>query len=667
MKKKTLMISVLVLIGLVMGCVFFLTRPLSLSMEQIFPSGTLMYARLSHVAVDIDQFTQTVFWRNVSTIDLPKLLEQNNGSAKDVSQLRTMQKEMETFLKNPLTKKFLGKEVAVGFYKGSSIDTKSTLKTYDVLLATRLGLSLQMAELFVSMAHQWGDDITTKVESYRGHSIVHVHFNKRKLDLEYLRIHEVLFASFSPSDLLHQVIDVYQRKRASLAGDPDFSKALSHAYQNGHGMFYVNIHGFYDFFKEHIPDSQKENLEQILGATAGFNSYTVSFMPGDVSKLKLIMRFEPTQLNPYWHSLLSCPPSANESLKFVPHNITAYQWGQCYDFKDIWGQVKGEISPTGKANHGIMKWKQRIEKRFKLNIHNEVLPILGSQVGFYLNDIDTQGLFPYPRGVVFIKIINRTAAEGLMKRLTRKSISLLQQEDYQQVPIHYLVLPLGANMEPGYAFLGDYLLLGSSRELLKISVDAFNNSNQSVQSDEVLRKFNMNASDLSHGMAFIKTDDVAGRLEQLLDWYNNKVVSSQINSSLTYEQKADSYRKELEDAFVSKKQELKLARNKIKLLKLKDAQGEPSIFEEEDRKAEVDHLVAQVNLLREDLTSYEQQKKELEETLISYQQQAESAKAWLFNSDEVFMPFLKGLEGFQALGMQLHLGDQISEAEIFIK
>ncbi|MBI3601614.1 MAG: DUF3352 domain-containing protein [Candidatus Omnitrophica bacterium] len=658
MRKKTIILSVSAFFILAAGILFFVSRPLSLRMEQLFPSGALMYARLSHVTGDVDQFTQSVFWKNISTIDLPKVLEHNHTLPKDVQQLRQMQQDMEAFLKNPLTKEFLGKEVAVGFYPKIPVDTRDPLKSYDVLGATRLGLTFQIAQLFVSMAHQWSDDFTTTTENYHGFNIVHVRFKKRRLEVKYTRLRDVLLASFEPSVLLHQALDVYQKIKPSLALDPDFSKSIAHAYPKGHGIFYANVQGFYALLKNRIPPS---------ATTSGFKSYTISFLPGDISKMKLILYFDAAQLDPHFRSMLSCTASANPSLNFVPHNVVAYQWGQCYDFNDLWVQMKEKMQLSPKTMDNARAWRHRLEKRFKLNLHDDVLPVLGSQVGGYLNDVDTQGLFPYPRAVVFVKIKDRLAAQGLMQKLTQNPLTLVQQEDYQQTPIRYITLPLGANMDLAYTFLGDYLLLATSRQLLKTSIDALNNPNQSLQSNETLKQFHLTASDLSQGMAFIKMDNLTGRLQQFLNWYN-KIVSSQIATALAYQQESGARKKQLQEAVVSKKEELVLAQNKLKELQSKvAAQQDPSEEERTERQANIDHLSQQVNVLQEDVDSYYHQQQQLQQTLINYQNQSQSAKLWLFNSDEVLMPFLRGLEGLHALGMQLRLGDTVSETEIFIQ
>ncbi len=653
MNKKTIILFLLGLIVLGLVGVYLFCRPLSINIEQVFPSKVLIYARFSHVEADLNQFSQSVFWKNVSTVNWPKVLEHNSVSVEDVKNFQKMQKEAEFLFSNSFVKKFFGSELAVGIYDQSS-----------VLFATRLGFSFQMAELFVSMAHQWADDITTTTEKYNGFKIIHVHFKKRQLDLQYVRIRDVLLLSLSHSNILHQALDVYQKKQLSLSLDKDFSKAVLSAYIKGHEVLYINIQAILGIFKKNILGVQNKNIQQVLEMVSGFKSYTVSFLPGDVSKIKFIMHFEPLQLNHYWQSLLSCSPSANTSLRFAPHNVVVYNWGQCYDFKELLTSMNKDS--LGKVMEGVEKVKHRIEKRFKLNIQEDVLPILGSQVGWYLNDVDTQGLFPYPRGVAFIKIKDRLAAEKLMERFAQKAWVLLQQEDYQESLIHYITLPLGANMDPGYAFLGDYLLLGSSRQLLKTSIDAFNNSNQSLESSESLKELNIKSSETNQGVIYLKIDETVSRLQQVLAWYN-KTVSSQIQAALAYSQEVEDKKKELEEAVVSKKQEFDLAQKNLKNLRSKELFVDGTDEEKANQQENMDHLASDIKSLQEDVGAYQDQSRGLQQASMTYKNQAEFAKTWLFNSDEVFTPFLKAFESFHALGMKWSLNGQVSEMEMLIK
>lgn len=665
--KKRIILFIILAVVLVLT-VFLLTRPKLKSMDQAFPSGVLGYLRVSHVAGDLQQFVQSPFWKNIASLDVARILEYNRVSAEDIKQLQKTQKELDVILANPLTKKFLGTEIALGVYEKNVSKSSKGSQGLDVLFATRIGFSLQMAELFISLGHQWGDDVTTTTsEKYDGYNIVHVHFNKRKVDLQYMRLHDVLFASFYPSDILHRVVDAYRQRQPALMQEEGFAKARSHAYPQGHVISYLNIQKFYVILKGHIPEHQKDAFDDFTQETVGFKSYSMSFMPGDVSRLKMIFDFEPKELKPSWRTLLTCSGSSNPSFQLVPHNAVVYNWGECYDLKNMWRSFSEGIQTANEADGVMAKWKHRIEKRFKLNVDQDVLPALGSQVGWYLNDVDVQGIFPYPRGVVLLKVENRPAADALMKKFQMTPLGPLQQEEYQNGLMHYLPLPLGENMDPGYAFVGDYLLLGSSRQLLRTSMDASKNTNQSLESNEVLKQFNMKSTETTQGVFFIKIEDVSERLVQLVDWYN-KTVSSQITAALAYQQEALNRKKDLEESFSPKKEELRVAQNRFKALQHRLA-GVVGLSEEEraNELSNMEHLSEDIRLLKEDVDTLGQQEAQLDEAYRAYKNQAESGKLWLFNSDEVLKPVLKSLETLHALGVKWYLKDQISETEIFIK
>ena len=63
-----------------------------------------------------------------------------------------------------------------------------------------------------------------------------------------------------------------------------------------------------------------------------------------------------------------------------------------------------EIERNQADKEGVEKWKGRFEKKLGVDLYKDVLPIFGSEIGWYLDDVDIQGVFPYPRVALFIKI-----------------------------------------------------------------------------------------------------------------------------------------------------------------------------------------------------------------------------------------------------------------------
>jgi len=122
-----------------------------------------------------------------------------------------------------------------------------------------------------------------------------------------------------------------------------------------------------------------------------------------------------------------------------------------------------------------------------------------------------QGNYPFPRLLIFVKIKDRPAAERLLDRFVQNPLLMLQHEEYDHVDIHYITLPIGANMDPGYGFLDDYLLVATSRQLLKKSIDAYNDSMRSIVSDDAVEQFSLDGGQKFHSVTLMKTAELSRR------------------------------------------------------------------------------------------------------------------------------------------------------------
>ena len=93
----------------------------------------------------------------------------------------------------------------------------------------------------------------------------------------------------------------------------------------------------------------------------------------------------------------ACPALTNDSLKLVPVNAIAYNWGACYDLEQSWDTARQKLEENPELAQGIKKFKSRLERHFHVNIKKDVLPVLGHEIGGYLTDVDMQGTYPFPR------------------------------------------------------------------------------------------------------------------------------------------------------------------------------------------------------------------------------------------------------------------------------
>ena len=617
------------------------------------PAHPLMYARLANVGKHVGQIVHSDFGKNISAINIPDVLSRNNFSPKDIRDFQIWQKEVLEFWQNPLIKKFLGREIAVAVYRDND--------SYQVYVTLRLTLSTRIAELLGQLSHHWGDDVTVKQQKYRGRVINHILFKKQEMGVEYVRIRDLLIIAPESLGHLEEVVDVYQQRHFPLRDDPSYDFVRKNSYPLGDGLAFIN----FDLFSQLWRGEMDTKLTSIGYQAAAFPVYGLSYMPGVVSKYKMMIGLDQKYLPSGMRKVFSCPALSNDTLKLVPVNAIAYNWGGCYDLEQSWVLARQRLEENPQVAQEVIKFKEKAEKYFNINIKNDVLPILGHEIGGYLTDVDMQGTYPFPRLLVFVKILDLARAQSLLDKLTQNPIMMIHSEEYEHVDIHYISLPLGANMDPGYGFLGDYLLIASSRQLLKRSIDAYNDSMRSIASDDAVEQFSLADGEKFHSVTLMKTAELSRRAQDFLEWVD-KYLSGQVSMAAAYKQDGDNKKQELDAAIADKKAELILAQKKLTQLKatsLTDLSLEdPSLV-----NGAIENLNREEDSIRDDIANYIEQKEDLSRLLDNYATGARSAKLTMYNMESLVSPVLKSLESIDAQAVTVRFGDKILETEFQVK
>jgi len=652
MKNKLgLIIGVLLAMGL--GFVIWAQR--SVPLEQVLPSHPLFFARLDHVEEHISQVIHSDFGKNIASIDMPDVLNRNNFSQADINDFQSWQKHIARFWNNPLTKKFLSRQMAVGIYYDHG--------SYKIFITLRLTLSTRIAELLGQLVPHWGEDITVTKESYHGRTINHLMFKRQNLALAYVRIRDLLILTPDSLGNLDQVVDTYQQHHEPLAVDPGFNFVKQNAYPKADGLGFVN----FNFFSHLWRGEMDPRLTNLGLETSAFPIYGLSYRPGVISKYKIIVDLDQKHMSLGMRKVFACPSLSNDTLKFVPVDAIAYNWGACYDLQQSWDAVKKSLGENPEIFQGAVQFKHRLERYFDMNIRRDVLPVLGGEIGGYLTDVDMQSSYPFPlpRFLIFIKIQDRAAMQALIDKFLEHPIAQLQDEDYNHVQIKYISSSLGANIDPGYCFLGDYLLVATSRQLLKRSIDAYNDSLRSIISDDVIDQFRLDNGEKFHSVTLMKTAELSRRAQDFLGWLD-KYLSDRITMAAAYKQDGDNKRAELDEAIADKSAELILAQKKLNQLKNNSlanaADLDPSMV-----SGAIDNLNREEQLIKDDIANYIEQKSDLSRLLDNYALGAQSAKLTMYNMDNLVSPVLKGLESIDAQAVTVRFGDKILETEFLVK
>ena len=108
--------------------------------------------------------------------------------------------------------------------------------------------------------------------------------------------------------------------------------------------------------------------------------------------------------------------------------------------------------------------------------------------------------------------------------------------------------------------------MATSRQLLKKSIDAYNDSLRSIVSDDAVGQFNLANGDKFHSVTLMKTAEFSRRAQDFLGWVD-KYLSGQVSMAAAYKQDGDNKKQELDEAIADKSAELVMAQKKLTQLK----------------------------------------------------------------------------------------------------
>src|SRR4051812_23205336 len=75
------------------------------AVQDVLPSGAMAFVQLSKPAEHWQKATQSELWKNIASIDLPKVLARNKVPSATITQVERWQKQTTAFFNSPLTKK----------------------------------------------------------------------------------------------------------------------------------------------------------------------------------------------------------------------------------------------------------------------------------------------------------------------------------------------------------------------------------------------------------------------------------------------------------------------------------------------------------------------------------------------------------------------------------
>ncbi|HBR14809.1 MAG TPA: hypothetical protein DD723_04600 [Candidatus Omnitrophica bacterium] len=692
MKKISIIIlCLLVFLGAGLG-VYFYSQKGKLAVEDVLAEGPLAYIHFSDIQKNLKEIAASPVWQSLSGLNYDRLLSSGQISQEQREFIESAKARFMDVTTHPLFQKVFGQEVALAVYPAdidlislSSMDISSLAGFMEkalssIVLIARIPPDVQMAELFTGVVRQYGADVTTETLDYRKQKIHIIHFQSLNMKVAYVRVKDLLILGVGEK-AARMSLDVLGKDKPALTGDPLFKQARTAFIDAGGMTGYWNLEKFFALLKEQASAftslaSQEKGTERlddpvqdVLDANAGFKTGSFSVKLGALTRLQTAIFFNRQEMSADVARFYdTCAPVENKTILFVPKETIGYHWGTCLDLGFFWKQIKKEIAriEDQSEKYTAQDRLDAVEEFLGLKIEEDLLPAIGNEFGGFLTGIQSGGMFPIPKLLLFLKVEDKNTIDDLLANVTENPFFVLKEDTYAGIPIRYMSLPFGEDLQPAYAYVDNYLLVSINRPLLKEAMDTRQDKSRSLLASESFRSVHDGGTDKNINIQFFKTDDLLQQLEETFGWANNW-VSTTDKSKLAFKAGAEKRLADTKNGVPLQEGELKDMQVRVDALDKQIAELGAQGLPKDDKEKELQSLKEEMDNKQKDLVAAREQVAELEEVIQGYEKHTKDAAQRQMLLDDLVYPLFKGLRSIKAVGAQTTVDEGSMRTTVLFK
>mgnify|MGYP001569469403 FL=1 len=720
MSSKRIIIIVLVVIVVIgAGVGFFLWRGKALAIEDVLPQGALFYVKFSDVDNNFPAIKSTAFWQSMQTVRWDYLLEKGGFNRHQQELLKSIGEKFADPSTAAVLKEFFGQEFALAFYPPSTDPGEIAIlpeqdiygfvrKMFsNVLLVTRAqgkGIFVDFLARFL----RYDAKLQPETEDVGGYTLHYVTLPGTNLRIGFVNIHDLLVIGID-EHILEQSVRTSRREIPAFFSDAHLRRSRERAMVPSEFDGYWNMAEISAYTNEYLgalvsrmeeeilntaaPQEEdspergerdernegqgegntRQNVESIKAwltertrLAAGLDVLGVSGRWDDMLALKFDLYFDRDKVDPKKGATYSCPAATNATLAFIPADAIVYQWNNCLDLKASWDEIRQEVAAAHAGVEDAVTPINALETVLDMNIEEDVLPAFGDEMGGYLKDVRVGSLFPVPEFLFFIKIGDEAKTKEFLTRFEDRFLEHVRQEEYNGIPIGYVVSPAGGDIELAYCILDKYVLFSLSRPVIKGAIDTYQNRAPSLAASDAYKAVHLADYPQSRAIQFVRIDEAAAALQNVLTWAKTRQAARDAQKEAF--QKGSAQR--LADVNLeteSQKQELEETKKRIAALNDEMEKLESQQVDAAMQRADLEQSQEKAKALEEGITDAQARQKELEEIRRGYDRYLAERKSREEIEANVVSPLLKSFMSLKSWGVRTTLETGAFESNLFLK
>ncbi len=574
MKKA---IGILIALAVVVLVVLFVVFPKKhagvpgISLENYVPKSAVAYYSIKDMQGTWGQIRNSEFYKEISLLPLWKEVQAQQAVG---NFLRAFKDGFGFELTEQRIMDVVGDELAIAVLMGAPADPEPK-----ILFLTRTGTKTQLAEMVGRLMDKAKSAGNQKIETW-SHNGFNVH-NVKSADptapeLNYVFLDNLLVLGVGKTrSAMQSVVDLYKGKSdEAITSSENFKKFAGMASSvkgSNLGVFYMDF--------EQIAKAVAAGNVNVPGAVGTNITQTLSLLKliGGVTTLenglftKIFILPNKDGMDPATRALWEIKPQPLTSLRFVPEGTVLYSVTNSMDVKRLWGIWKENLQKQAPAqSQTILSAIAQAETNMGMTVEGDLLSWIGDEIAYTFNDVNLESVFPIPKMSLLIKVTDQAKAQAFIDKMidyannqtaqpvTTEAVAIetttpapaagattpgeaqvatetvavattqpakpplqLKFEDssYGGVAIKSISIPLvGKGLAPGYAFLGDYLVLSTSAATLEKIIDVYQGKANSLLKDPNFISVSAEVPEKTNQMGYINTQRIFDIAIDICNW-----------------------------------------------------------------------------------------------------------------------------------------------------
>ncbi len=577
MKKAIgILIAVAVVVLSVLLIVVLPKRPgvaPGVGLESYLPKSTVAYYAVKDIKTTWTQLRSSQFYKELSALPLWDELQ---AQAAIGNFLKSFKDAFGFELTEQRVMDVIGEELAVAVLMGAPADPEPKM-----LFLSRTGAKTQLAELAGRLLDKAKSAGNQKLETwkYNGYDLHNIKSNDPTApELNYTFLDNILVLGVGKTrNAMEGVVDLYKGKRGeSIANSENFKKFMSLSSDvkgKRVGLFFMDFEQIakaVEGAKLNVPGAIGANLGQTLSLLKLIGGVSV-MEQGLFTKIYVVPNKQ--SMDATTKAVWEAKPQVLASLKFIPEGTVLYSATNSMDVKKLWGVWKQNLLKQAPDQaKTVLDAIAKAEANLGMSVETDLLSWVGDEVAYTFNDVTLESVFPIPKMALIVKVTDKAKAQMFIEKLVdyankqaatvatpaapatpaeapagtpapaqpagaptaapaaapvpaaaptaAPAIQLkLEEIDYNGVTMKFISIPLmGKGLAPGFAFLGDFLVLSTSTSSLEKMIDVAQGRGNSLLKDSNFVSVSKHLPEKTNQMGYVNTQRVFDIGVDICNW-----------------------------------------------------------------------------------------------------------------------------------------------------